>query len=76
MAIKFTARFSVNIAEPNHDTYYTVLLHLTLVNLNGGQVVINDKKADITRLCKPIERLLLWRYGVETKRSSVKRNGK
>eukprot|EP00979_Chaetoceros_neogracilis_P008359 scaffold1862_cov268-Chaetoceros_neogracile.AAC.24 len=51
VAIKFTApseskRFSINIAEPNHENYYSVLFHFNPRQFErGGQVVINDKKA-------------------------------
>lgn len=51
VAIKFTApseskRFSINIAEPNHENFYSVLFHFNPRQFErGGQVVINDKKA-------------------------------
>ncbi len=51
IAIKFSApsdskRFSLNIAEPNHENYYSVLFHFNPRQFErGGQVVVNDKKA-------------------------------
>lgn len=51
VAIKFSAptdsnRFSINIAEPNHDNYYSVLFHFNPRQFErGGQVVINDKQS-------------------------------
>ncbi len=51
IAIKFMApldsrRFSINIAQPNHENYYSVLFHFNPRQFEkGGQVVMNDKKA-------------------------------
>lgn len=51
VAIKFAApkeskRFSINIAEMDHENYYSVLFHFNPRQFErGGQVVINDKKA-------------------------------
>lgn len=51
VAIKFSApkeskRFSINIAAPNHDNYYSVLFHFNPRQFEkGGQVVINNKNS-------------------------------
>jgi hypothetical protein len=51
LAVKFYApkdskRFSINIAAPDHDNYYSVLFHFNPRQFEkGGQVVINDKKS-------------------------------
>ena len=51
VAIKFSSpsaskRFSMNLLEPNHENYYSVLFHFNPRQFErGGQVVINDKKA-------------------------------
>ena len=51
VAIKFSSptdskRFSINIAEENHENYYSVLFHFNPRQFErGGQVVVNDKKA-------------------------------
>ena len=50
VAIKFLApstskRFSINIAGPKHENYYSVLFHFNPRQFEkGGQVVINDKQ--------------------------------
>jgi len=49
VAIKFSApqeskRFSINIAAPDHDNYYSVLMHFNPRQFEkGGQVVLNNK---------------------------------
>ena len=53
LGVKFSApkdskRFSINIAAPDHDNYYSVLFHFNPRQFEkGGQVVINDKKSGI-----------------------------
>mmetsp|Transcript_6475 Transcript_6475/g.8191 ORF Transcript_6475/g.8191 Transcript_6475/m.8191 type:complete len:536 (+) Transcript_6475:111-1718(+) len=53
LAIKFTTpeeakRFSINIAAPDHNNYYSVLFHFNPRHFErGGQVVINDKKLGV-----------------------------
>ena len=53
LAVKFHApkdskRFSINIAAPDHDNYYSVLFHFNPRQFEkGGQVVINDKQSGI-----------------------------
>ena len=50
IAIKFhapeeTARFSINIAAPNHHNYNNILFHFNPRHFKkGGQLVINDRK--------------------------------
>ncbi len=50
LAVKFHApkdskRFSINIAAPDHDNYYSVLFHFNPRQFEkGGQVFINDKQ--------------------------------
>lgn len=53
IAIKFMApadssRFSINIAAPNHENYYSILFHFNPRQYEkGGTVVLNDKKSGI-----------------------------
>lgn len=53
VAIKFSCpsdskRFSINIAEPSHENYHSVLFHFNPRQFErGGQVVINDKQVGV-----------------------------
>lgn len=53
VAIKFSApsessRFSINIVDPDHENYNSVLFHFNPRQFEkGGQVVINDKQSGI-----------------------------